>query len=250
MEVSPHPAAWQRETRVRPFAAGEDPSLHARMGEAWLTALRQLLPQGIGHLDVGCGSGRMTWMLACRWFPSGWSTGVDREEAPLAAARENAARLGLGGARFLRGDVEGEEYSAFLGGRIPGLVTSHLCMSAAIAGRAWRALPPGGAFAFAALHPDLWKETGRASRFALGEEEAERLLSSLGFSLLFRRVETEVLQFREAGEAAGKFFEGGRKVPRWREDGRWDALLSYLDGGGTTLTARAQLQCIARKERP
>lgn len=250
MGVSPIPAAWERETRVRAFSPGENPRLHALMGEAWLEALRDALPMGAGHLDAGCGRGRMAWALACRWFPSGWSTGVDREEAPLAEARDVAGRMGFQAARFIRGDVEREEYAAFLDGRAPGVVTAHLCMSAAIAERACRALPPGGVFAFVAFHPDLWKETGRASHFALGEEAAGRLLASLGFTPLFQRVEQDVLRFREPREAAEQFFEGGRAVPRWREDGRWDALLAYLEGGGTTLTVRAQLQCVARKERP
>lgn len=250
MGVSSLPGAWQRETRVRTFSPGEDPGLHARMGEAWLEAVRETLPMGVGHLDVGCGRGRMAWALACRWFPSGWSTGVDREEAPLAEARSVAGRMGFRGARFLQGDVESEEYGALLDGRAPDAVTAHLCMSPAIAQRAWRSLPPGGVFAFAALHPALWSETGRKSRFALGEEAAERLLASLGFSPLFRRVEQEVLRFRDPREAAEDFFQRGRAVPRWRENGRWDALLAYLEGGGTTLTVRAQLQCVARKEHP
>lgn len=250
MAVTPAQAAWQRETSVRTFAAGEDrPGLHARIGEAWLDAVREAMPPGAGHLDAGCGRGRMTWALACRWFPAGWSVGVDREEAPLAEAREQASRLGLGGARFVRGDIESQEYEAFLGGRAPGIVTAHLCMSPAIAERAARALPKGGVFAFAALHPALWSETGRPSRFALGEEEAERLLASLGFIPLFRRLETTVLRFRAPREAEEGLFQGGRAVPRWREDGRWDALMSYLRQGGATLTVRAQLQCVARKER-
>jgi len=248
--IPPIPAAWQRETRVRAFSPGEDPGLHAGMGEAWLEALRGALPLGAGHLDVGCGRGRMAWALACRWFPSGWSTGVDREEAPLAEARGLAGRMGFQGARFIRGDAEGEEYAAFLGGRAPGVVTAHLCMSPAIAERASRALSPGGVFAFVAFHPDLWKETGRASRFALREEETDHLLASLGFTPLFQRVERDVLRFREPREAVEQFFQGGRSVPRWREDGRWDALLAYLEGGGTTLTVRAQLQYVARKGRP
>jgi SAM-dependent methyltransferase len=192
----------------------------------------------------------MAWVLACRWFPSGWSLGVDREEAPLAEARRVGGRLGLQGARFLQGDVENEEYGSFLDGRAPDVVTAHLCMSPAIAQRAWRALPPGGVFSFVAFHPALWSEMGRKSRFALGEEATERLLASLGFSPLFRRVEQEVLHFREPREAADCFFQQGRAVPRWRENGRWDALLAYLEGGGTTLTVRAQIQCVARKERP
>ena len=250
MGVPPIPAVWQRETRVRTFSPEEDSGLHARMGGTWLEALRGVLPLGTGHLDVGCGRGRMAWTLACRWFAGGWSLGVDRDDASLAEARAQAAKMGLVDARFVRGDVEEEEYAAFLSGRPPGVVTAHLCMSPAIAERASRALSPGGVFAFVAFHPDLWKETGRASRFALEEEETDRLLASLGFTPLFQRVEQHVLRFREPREVTEKFFQGSRSIRRWREDGRWDALLAYLEGGGTTLTVRAQLQCVARKEHP
>jgi len=189
----------------------------------------------------------MTFALADRWSPGGWSVGADRDEEALAQARERARQEGLAGARFIRWDVEREEFGPLLPGRPPDLITAHLCMSPEIAERAARALPTGGVFAFAALHPDLWREAGRASRFALDEDEAQALLLRHGLVPAFLRVEKEVLRFRDAREAIEGFFRNGEAVPRWRGDGRWDALLAHIRGGGRTVTARAQVQCVARK---
>jgi len=76
----------------------------------WRTAensaayLLAALAPGMSLLDVGCGPGTITADLAARVAP-GPTVGIDREEAPLAAARATAAERGLATVRFARGDA-------------------------------------------------------------------------------------------------------------------------------------------------
>jgi SAM-dependent methyltransferase len=211
-------------------AAAEEPSP---------TFLRLLEAEPLAELtvlDVGTGAGRLALALAprCRAV-----VGVDREARLIDEARKAAAAAGVKNARFVVGDVEVEEYVPFK----PDLVVAHLCMSDAIAERAGRALRPGRVFAFVALHPDQWKETGRPSRFAYGETGARRLLKKCGFAVEHCEVEREVQQFEsvEQGLAAAVALR-----EKWKQDGRWFRYVKFLEEGGRTLT-RAHLVVKARK---
>ncbi len=240
-------AVWRIKETSRPYRAGDSPGQHGKRGEAWLSAVRNALPAGGGHLDLGCGAGRMTFALAGHWGRGGWSVGADLDEDSLRTARARAEREGLTGARFIRLDVEKEDYTAPLSGRVPDLVTAHLCMGTKIIERAASVLPAGGVFAGVALHVDLWKETGRASRFAMSEAVLENLLHQYGLSPFFLRLEKEVLEFESVQEALEEYFQNGEAVPRWLDDSRWEAIRKYFSEGGRTVTSRAQVQCIARK---
>ena len=109
-------ARWQRQVRTRPYREGETFATGGGIAAAWLEAAREALPPGGGHLDLGCGEGRMTFALVSRWAGGGWSVGVDRDPAALAAARERARCENLSGARFVQMDVEREEYAPRLEG--------------------------------------------------------------------------------------------------------------------------------------
>ena len=250
---------WDTETLTRSFPGtgipggdvrdGDVIGTHGDMGESWLSAVKEALPDGGGHLDLGCGSGRMTFALANRWAPDGWSIGADRDEETLDRARARATIENLPGARFLALDVEKEDYTAILSGRLPDLVTAHLCMGLEIVSRAASVLPPGGMFACVALHRDLWREIGRPSRFAIAETELESMLERFDLIPQFLRAEVEMLEIENPRD----FLESSLNadfVSRWKKSGRWDALNRYLEGGGRRLIARAQLQCIARKVAP
>ncbi len=240
--------AWQIDEISRPHQPGDSPGQGRNSGQAWLSAVRKALPNGGGHLDLGCGAGRMTFALADHWRAGGWSIGVDLNEEALREARERAEREGLSGARFIRLDVEKENYAASLSGRAPDLVTAHLCMGAEIIERAASVLPTGGIFAGVALHPDLWKETGRSSRFAMSAPDMENILHQFGLIPNFLRLEKEVIEFENAGDALEGYFRNGSAVPRWQEDDRWEAIQNYFSADGRTVTPCAQVQCIARKK--
>jgi 2-polyprenyl-3-methyl-5-hydroxy-6-metoxy-1,4-benzoquinol methylase len=71
------------------------------------------LDAGIDVLDVGCGSGRAVNALASR-FPRSRFHGCDLAEQAVAAARDEAARLGLGNVRFdLKDAAEIEDRAAY-----------------------------------------------------------------------------------------------------------------------------------------
>ncbi len=243
-------ARWQRQVRTRPYREGETFATGGGIAAAWLEAAREALPPGGGHLDLGCGEGRMTFALASRWAGGGWSVGADRDPPALAAARERARCENLSGARFVQMDVEREEYAPRLEGGRPGLITAHLCMGAGIVERAARALPPGMVFAFCALHPEQWKESGRSSAFAMSEGEIERALAGNGLEPFLLRFEKDVIEFSAPSDALRGYFKNGEAAGKWRADGRWDGIRGYFEESGRSFTARAQVMGAARKVSP
>lgn len=59
---------------------------------------------GMSVLDVGCGRGDVSLLLARLVGPGGRVVGVDRDPSGLAVARERVAALGLSTVRFVEGD--------------------------------------------------------------------------------------------------------------------------------------------------
>ncbi|WP_437670154.1 class I SAM-dependent methyltransferase [Sorangium sp. So ce131] len=70
---------------------------------------RLLADAGIGAgmrvLDVGCGRGDVSFMVAQRVGAQGQVVGIDRDVQPLAAARDRARELGLSNVTFAEGDL-------------------------------------------------------------------------------------------------------------------------------------------------
>ncbi len=187
-------------------------------------------------LDIGTGAGRLALALAphCRRV-----VGLDRDPEVIEEARDRARSLGVTRAEFHVLDVETLEYADFA----PDLVSAHLCVSDAIIERAGRALPAGGLLAFVAFHADQWRETGRRSRFAYDEAQAERAVTANGFTVEHIDVDREIQAFAsvEEGLAAAVSLQ-----EKWRSDGRWFRYLDFLEKGGRTLT-RSHLVCSARR---
>lgn len=195
---------------------------------------------GADVLDVGTGRGRLALALAprCRRI-----VGIDRDPALVAEAARRAAAAGLANAVFRVADADAVEYEPLLGGR-PALVTAHLFLSDAFVERAARALAPGGAVAFAGLHVDQWRETGRPSRFAYDESRAREVVTRAGLTLEHVEVEREVEHFASAEAALGATRD---LQARWAADGRWAAWVDFLRAGGRTLT-RSHVIVKARRE--
>jgi ubiquinone/menaquinone biosynthesis C-methylase UbiE len=187
-------------------------------------------------LDVGCGWGRLTLLLAPE---AAWAVGLDRDTGLVKEGRARATAAGLENVEFHEADVERDEYDGWR----PDLVTAHLCVSDAIVDRAARALPPGGCLGMVAFHVDQWKETGRVSRFAYDEARMEEALRRAGLEPEAIEVEREVKQFAsvEEGLAAAVALQD-----QWKSDGRWHRFIGFLESGGRTLT-RSHLLVLARK---
>jgi len=188
-------------------------------------------------LDVGCGAGRLAFLLAprCRRV-----IGIDRDAQAIRDARERAATEGIENVEFHVVDAEAVEYDGFG----PQLIAAHLCMSDAIIARCARALAPGECLAFVAFHVDQWRETGRPSRFAYDEARLASVLRENGFVPEHLEVEREVTRFGtvQEGLAAAAGLED-----KWKADGRWQRYVEFLERGGRTLT-RSHLIVKARRQ--
>jgi SAM-dependent methyltransferase len=109
--------AYERFHEV--MAEESDQTVVAALEEAILPLVPGLagrLSQGIDVVDIGCGSGRALNRLAAA-FPHSRFTGYDLCASAVAAARRQAAALGLANVRFETRDVthlEGESYDLVL----------------------------------------------------------------------------------------------------------------------------------------
>jgi 2-polyprenyl-3-methyl-5-hydroxy-6-metoxy-1,4-benzoquinol methylase len=114
----------------------------------WPTTFRLLkrvgVTAGMTCLDIGCGGGDVTLGLARLAGPEGRVVGVDLDDVKLAAAREEAARLGLRNVEFRQANVnEWSEQSVY--DRIYArFLLTHLPDCAAALAQMRQALRPGG----------------------------------------------------------------------------------------------------------
>ncbi len=218
----------QGERSLEFMAAGISPR--------FLTLLAEERLPGKRVLDVGCGWGRLSLLLARE---AACVIGLDRDPALVREGQVRARSAGLGNVEFHEVDVEREEYAAWA----PDLVTAHLCASDAIIERSARALGAGCCLGMVAFHVDQWKETGKVSRFAYDESRMDAALRRAGLEPEVMEVEREVKRFAsvEEGLAAAVGLED-----RWKADGRWHRYIGFLESGGRTLT-RSHLIVKARK---
>mgnify|MGYP001595571231 CR=1 FL=1 len=203
---------------------------------AFLSLVRSEAIRELSLLDIGCGSGRLTLLLAPE---VGRIVGIDRDAVAIREVRRLARKRSLANARFVVADAEVVEYGRWR----PRMVVAHLSMSDAIIERAGRALAPGGSLTFVCFHVDQWKETGKVSRFAYSEERMSAVLGATGFVPERLEVEREVAEFSTVADGLS-LVRGIRS--RWEADGRWENFLAFLEAGGRTLT-RSHLIVKARK---
>lgn len=232
---------WRRQRIERTYRLGEGhEAVHADLSDTLLRLIREEPLRERTILDVGCGNGRLTFALA---EETGRIIGIDWSEQVIQQAQQDARAIGLGHSTFVCCDAERIEYREF--GPID-LVVAHLCMSNEILQRAAAVLAPGRCIAFATLHRDQWKESGRSSRFACGEEDVELVLTAAGFDPVYLGVEHEVLAFSASGDALA-YLEASGLTGKWKTTGRWEGLLAYLRRGGRALTIRARVNVKARR---
>ncbi len=74
------------------------------------------IEEGMKVLEIGCGNGEVTAVLASLVGPSGTVLAVDRSEAPLVAARNRLDAAGLTAVSFLQRDVNELTESSDLSG--------------------------------------------------------------------------------------------------------------------------------------
>jgi SAM-dependent methyltransferase len=232
---------WDRHRIERPYRAGEGSEEdHVGLSPTLLRLIREEPLSGKTVLDVGCGSGRLTFALA---HEAGRLIGIDLSGEAIERARARVVELGLRHISFSRLDAEAIDYRDLA----PiDLVVANLCMSDEILRRAAAALPSGHHIAFAAFHLEQWKESGKASRFAYAEGQLERALAEAGFEPIYLGVEQEVLVLA-APDDGPAYLEASGLAAKWKSDGRWEGFLRYLQDGGRQLTIRARVIVKARR---
>ena len=226
---------WNHHRIERPYRAGEGGETdHAGLSTTLLRLIREEPLRDGTILDVGCGSGHLTFALAKE---VGRIIGIDRSNEAIERARQRAAALRLDHVHFHCLDAEGISYRDH--GPI-SFVVANLCMSDEILRRAAAVLSPGHVIAFAAFHLDQWKESGKISQYAYGEGQVEAVLSEAGFKPVYLGVEREVLSLTTP-DAGLTYLEGSGLSGKWKADGRRQGFVTYLQGGGRELTIRARV---------
>ncbi|HWR21349.1 MAG TPA: class I SAM-dependent methyltransferase [Verrucomicrobiae bacterium] len=232
---------WKRQRVERTYRPGErHEAKHGSLSDTLLRLIREESLRERTVLDVGCGKGRLTFALA---EEAGRIIGIDWSDQLIQEAGQHARTLGFDHITFMCGDAERIEYREL--GPID-LVVAHLCMSDEIIRRAAAVLAPGCCIAFSTLHQDQWKESGRSSRFAYGEQDVETALTAAGFDPVYLEAEHEVLSFAAAADALA-YMEALDLIGKWKTDSRWEGFLAYLERGGRELTIRARVTVKARR---
>lgn len=232
---------WGRHRIERPYRAGEgSEGDHLGLSPTLLRLIREEPLREMTVLDVGCGSGRLTFALARE---VGRLIGIDLAGDAIERALARLREPGFGHISFVQLDAEAIDYRDLA----PiDLVVANLCMSDEILRRSAAALPPGHHIAFAAFHLEQWKESGRASRFAYEEGRLERALAEAGFEPIYLGVEQEVLRLAAPDDGL-VYLETSGLAAKWKRDGRWEGFLRYLQEGGRELTIRARVIVKARR---
>lgn len=227
---------WHQSTSLREYDPSQDTAdSHEGLSPTLLDLIRQEASPGRRVIEVGCGTGRLTFAIAPLFQEI---VALDWSEAAVAEAREAAAQQGIGNLAFHVADAERVDYHEVARGPIH-LVVANLCMSDAILARAAR-LGPGTLVIFAAFHTDQWHETGVISRFAYSEARMEQVLGQTGFHPSYLGLEKHTLRFPSA-EAALEHLERTGLKAKWESTERFRGFLTYLEGGGNRLTVRAQV---------
>jgi ubiquinone/menaquinone biosynthesis C-methylase UbiE len=107
---------------------------------------RGLFAAGQRVLDVGCGFGDSTQKIAEQVGPSGEAVGVDCADNFVRAATEEAARAGVGNARFFVADVQHEDLRGPYDHAFARFGTMFFNMPGAAMRNVRKTLKPGGVF--------------------------------------------------------------------------------------------------------
>jgi len=102
---------------------------------------------GMRCVDLGCGSGDVTFEMAALAGPAGSAVGIDMDRAKLAPARVAARELGLVNVAFEIGDVNQWHGAGEYDFVYRRFVFQHLARPVDLLRRMWEAVRPGGVLA-------------------------------------------------------------------------------------------------------
>ncbi|HEX9709812.1 MAG TPA: class I SAM-dependent methyltransferase [Candidatus Thermoplasmatota archaeon] len=189
--------------------------------------------EGRAALDVGCGTGAATLLLARL---GARATGVDIDPTVLRMARARAREDGLRRARFVAADAERAGYRRLNGGPPLDGVVAHLCFSERIARAAFRGLRPGGVFIVRSFHADMWREAGAVAHFALSGRQMRSSLREIGFRVGSLTTERRSQSFRSYAHFERSFLANPERRAAWQQDGRLARMERHLGDRGGALS--------------
>jgi ubiquinone/menaquinone biosynthesis C-methylase UbiE len=102
------------------------------------------LRPGLRCLDLGCGSGDVTFELARQAGPDGSATGLDMDPVKLGLARDEAAALGLANVTFREASIRDWHEPAAYDLVYSRFLLQHLADPVAALAQMWAAVRPGG----------------------------------------------------------------------------------------------------------
>lgn len=106
------------------------------------------LDKGMRVLDIGCGPGDVSLLVARLVGPTGAVVAADRSEKSLALAAERARRENIRNIRFVQGELNDLEFTETFNALIGRLVLMFLPDPAAVLRRLTQFVKPGGIVAF------------------------------------------------------------------------------------------------------
>ena len=114
------------------------------------------IDSGMRVLDIGCGAGDVTMLVAQLVGPQGKVTSIDLDEASIATARKRTSAVGLSNTTFHRANIltfaDAEPFDAIVG----RFVLEFVPEPAATVSRLCGLLRPGGIMAFQEPSWDIW----------------------------------------------------------------------------------------------
>jgi ubiquinone/menaquinone biosynthesis C-methylase UbiE len=167
----------------------------AELVPAWIEALG--VKAGDRVLDVGCGPGYVSLILAERVGAGGLVLAVDRSRDALAHLARLQEQRKVSQIRRLAADVgtlEGGELHA--GSALISMVLHHADDPAGLLRNVYRLLPPRARAVVAEFHPQGPCEQGAPREFRLAPEQVQAWCEAAGFTVLdYRRQSPEHYMF-------------------------------------------------------
>lgn len=166
------------------------------------------LREGMRVLDIGCGTGDVSFLAASLVGASGSVIGVDQSAEAIQVAEQRAARAGLANVRFLTADLTELDIDEPVDVLIGRLILLYFAEPAALLRRLTGFVKPGGLIAFQELVMDGATAEPRCPLFEL---TGERIVTTFARAGADPRAGLKLHRyFEDAGLPAPQMILGGR----------------------------------------
>ena len=211
------------------------------------------LEPGMRVLDVGCGTGDVSFLAARLVGPDGAVVGIDRSAEAVEVARRRAAGAGLHHVHFIAVDAAEVELEAPVDAVIGRLVLMYFPDPAAVLRRLVGWLAPGGIVAFQEMDMTSPTSEPRCEAFETAGRRLTETFSRAGIDL---RTGLKLHRiFRQAGLPAPRLIQGARveagpasPIYAWLEQ-TTRTLLPLMERTGVATAAEVAVETLAERLR-